>query len=196
MKKLIITAAIAFSAVAFNSAAEAQIRASVNINIGSQPDWGPVGYDQANYYYMPDIDTYYDVPSHQYVYLQNNRWIHAGNLPSRYSNYDVYNGYKVVVNQASPWNRADYYRSHYANYRGRHDQALIRDSRDEHYKNHWRGNNNDQYGNGNGNDGRLNNGRGNGNNGRYNNGHGNGNNGRGNGNRNHGRDNNRGHGHD
>jgi hypothetical protein len=146
MKKLIFAAALAFSCFAYQ-ASNAQIRASVNINIGSQPDWGPVGYDQANYYYMPDIDTYYDVPAHQYVYFQNNRWIRAASLPGRYSNYDLYNGYKVVVNQSNPWNRADYYRSQYASYRNRRGQAVIRDSRDSRYQNHWNGPGNNGRGN-------------------------------------------------
>jgi len=139
MKKIIITAAIFFSCIAYKSA-EAQI--SLSINIGSQPEWGPVGYDHADYYYMPDIDTYYDVPAHQYVYLENNTWVRRASLPARYSNYNVYNGYKVVVNEPSPWTHATTYRTKYANYRGRTGQTIIRDSRDVKYRNHWSNNNN------------------------------------------------------
>jgi hypothetical protein len=54
MKKIIITTAIFISLLSVK-AANAQV--SLNINIGSQPEWGPVGYDHADYYYMPDIDT-------------------------------------------------------------------------------------------------------------------------------------------
>ncbi|MES2061678.1 MAG: hypothetical protein V4456_07140 [Bacteroidota bacterium] len=138
MKKIIITAAIFFSCIAYKSA-EAQI--SLSINIGSQPEWGPTGYDHADYYYMPDIDTYYDVPAHQYVYLENNTWVRRASLPSRYSNYNVYNGYKVVVNEPNPWTHATTYRTKYANYRGRTGQTIIRDSRDVKYRNHWANNN-------------------------------------------------------
>jgi hypothetical protein len=35
---------------------------NVNVNIGSQPLWGPVGYEHVDYYYLPDIDSYYYVP--------------------------------------------------------------------------------------------------------------------------------------
>ena len=139
MKKVIITAAIFLSCIAYKSA-DAQI--SLSINIGSQPEWGPVGYDLADYYYMPDIDTYYDVPAHQYVYLENNSWVRRASLPPRYSNYNVYNGYKVVVNEPSPWTHATTYRTKYASYRGRTGQTVIRDSRDVKYRNHWAGNNN------------------------------------------------------
>jgi hypothetical protein len=138
MKKVIITAAIFLSCIAYKSAS-AQV--SLSINIGSQPEWGPTGYDHADYYYMPDIDTYYDVPAHQYVYLENNSWVRRASLPARYSNYNVYNGYKVVVNEPNPWVHATTYRTKYAGYRGRTGQTIIRDSRDVKYRNHWSNNN-------------------------------------------------------
>ena len=72
---------------------------SVNINIGAQPVWGPVGYDYVEYYYMPDIEVYYYVPTRRYVYLSNGNWIFAAALPSRYSYYNIYTGYKVVINE-------------------------------------------------------------------------------------------------
>lgn len=140
MKKLIFTAFILFACFSFKNA-QAQLSFSVGVNIGSQPDWGPVGYDHANYYYMPDIDGYYDVNAHQYIYLENNVWVHRGSLPDRYRNYDLYHGYKVVVNGRNPWTRDNVYRQRYSAYRGRHDQAVIRDSHDDRYRNHWHGDN-------------------------------------------------------
>ena len=137
MKKLLFTAVVVFGCLSFK-AATAQISISAGINIGSQPDWGPVGYDNAQYYYMPDIDAYYDVPRHQYVYNENNVWIHAGALPPRF-HFDRYHSYKVVVNQRNPWEHHADIRAKYAGFRGRHDQGLIRDSHDAHYQNHWRG---------------------------------------------------------
>ncbi len=141
MKKLILIAAIILGCLSIKTA-EAQVSVSLGLNIGSQPDWGPVGYDHADYYYMPDIDTYYDVPSHRYVYMENNVWVHRTYLPTRYANYDRYHGYKVVVNERNPWERHDVYRTRYATYRGRRDQVVIRDSRDERYRNHWHDNGN------------------------------------------------------
>ncbi|WP_221269207.1 hypothetical protein HDF18_14800 [Mucilaginibacter sp. X5P1] len=140
MKKLIFMAVILFSCLSFKFA-DAQVHFSVGINIGSQPEWGPVGYDHADYYYMPDIDSYYDVNAHQYVYFSNNVWVHSRGLPPRYSNYDVYHGYKVVVNQPQPWVHHSQIRAKYAQYRGRRDQVVIRDSHDDKYRNHWHGDN-------------------------------------------------------
>lgn len=130
MKKIIIILAILFSRFSFNTAT-AQLH--VNANIGAQPIWGPVGYDYAEYYYMPDIDTYYYVPGRKYVYLENGRWLSAPAVPSRYKSYDFYNGYKVVINEPTPYRNAVMYRTKYASYKGRHGQENIRNSNDSKY---------------------------------------------------------------
>lgn len=130
MKKLIITTAIALSFLTIQNAS-AQI--SLNINIGSQPAWGPVGYDHVDYYYMPDIDAYYDVPARQYVVYENNVWVHRRSLPTRYRSYNPYKSYKVVVNERNPWEHHTVVRNKYVTYKGRPSQVVIRDSRDVKY---------------------------------------------------------------
>jgi hypothetical protein len=135
MRKLIYTLAILLCC--FVKISNAQINVSLGVNIGSQPAWGPVGYDRADYYYLPDIGTYYSISTHQYVYYQNNRWIRTVSLPPTYSNYDVYSGYKVVINERDPWLRDNVYRTRYSKYKGKRDQLIIRDSRDEKYRDHW-----------------------------------------------------------
>ncbi|MES2004797.1 MAG: hypothetical protein V4450_09765 [Bacteroidota bacterium] len=158
MKKLILLFVL-FTAMVSQNKAGAQVRLNVNVNIGSQPVWGPVGYDHVDYYYMPDIDAYYYVPERRFIYLESNRWIFGASLPGRYRNYDLYGGYKVVVNEPRPWLRADVYRAKYAPYRGGRGprQVIIRDSHDNRYKNNGRSYN-DHEDNGNG----KNKGRGNG----------------------------------
>ncbi|MDB4903400.1 MAG: hypothetical protein JWQ63_2681 [Mucilaginibacter sp.] len=148
MRKFLFIAALFFGCLTIKIA-DAQVGIHVSVNIGSQPAWGPVGYSHVQYYYMPDIDAYYDVPAHQYVYYENNVWIHDGNLPPRYSNFDRYHSYKVVVNQRNPWERDADFRNRYAVYRGRRDQQIIRDSRDDRYRNHWNGDDNRRHDNGN-----------------------------------------------
>jgi hypothetical protein len=124
---------------------------SISLNIGSQPTWGPTGYDRADYYYLPDVESYYNVSNHQFIYLSNGHWVFSASLPGRYANYDLNSGYKVVVNRPRPYLNFNQDRVQYAKYRGYHGkQPVIRDSRDERY----RGNNHDNRGgnNGRGND--------------------------------------------
>jgi hypothetical protein len=54
-------------------------------------------------------------------------------LPNRYDNYDIYNGYKVVVNARTPYRRANTYRVKYARFKDNHNQHIIRDSHDSRY---------------------------------------------------------------
>ena len=124
-------------ALFLSSAINAQI--SININLGSQPVWGPTGYDYVNNYYLPDIDVWYNVPLHRFYYYEGNRWIYGSSLPSRFGNFDLYNSHKVVVNERQPWLHNDTYRQKYSSFKGRHDQQPIRDSKDSKYfvnKNH------------------------------------------------------------
>jgi hypothetical protein len=130
------------------NAINAQIRLS--FNIGLQPLWGPVGYDRVENYYLPEIDAYYNIESRQYTYIVNGRWISTMSLPYQYRNYDLYNGYKVVMNEPRPYLHYNSDRVKYAPYKNQHDQQPIRDSRDQKYfenKNHpqhneWRRNEN------------------------------------------------------
>ncbi len=128
MKKILLISAIALSTFSY----QAKSQVSVHINIGRQPVWGPVGYDYVDYYYLPDLDVYYDVPRGLFVYYDYGRWNFAASLPARYGRYDLYHSYKVVINDRDPWLRNSYYHSHYRSYRGRY-QPVIRDSRDNRY---------------------------------------------------------------
>ncbi|MDF2438423.1 MAG: hypothetical protein K0Q95_2799 [Bacteroidota bacterium] len=74
-----------------------QAQVSVNVNIGSPPQWGPAGYTDVRYYYLPDVEAYYDVQSSMFIYFGNGIWIHERYLPGPYRNYDLYGGYKVVM---------------------------------------------------------------------------------------------------
>ena len=116
-------------------AGSSQAQVSVRLNIGTPPQWGPSGYDNARYYYLPDIECYYDVPHSMFIYSSGNRWVHSRYLPARYRNYDLYNGYKVVMNDYrgnTPYYQFREHRRRYARgYRG-HEQRNIGQRRDDH----------------------------------------------------------------
>lgn len=115
MKKLLLIAVIG---IGFLAAAPAKAQVSLSVNIGLQPAWGPRGYDHVDYYYLPDVDAYYDVPSRNYVYVDGGSWVHRRYLPARYRGYDLYGGRKVVINSRNPWLRHNTYRTRYVtNYR-------------------------------------------------------------------------------
>ncbi|MFT3826340.1 MAG: hypothetical protein QM731_20625 [Chitinophagaceae bacterium] len=127
MKKLLVLSAIVLGSFIYTSA-NAQVKFSVNINIGSQPDWGPSGYNYAEYYYLPEIDAYYYIPKKQFIYQDRGSWIFANSLPSRFHNFDLYRSYKVVVNEPKPYNNNRMYQSKYGQFRNDHNQRVIRDN--------------------------------------------------------------------
>lgn len=133
MRKIFLTVMTAGLLVLLAAPLKAQVRFNLNVNISSQPVWGPVGYDRVQYYYLPEIDAYYYVPQHQFIYRQRGRWITSRYLPPRYRNYNLYRGYKVVINEDRPYLHDRDYREKYGSYRDRHDQQPIRDSRDPRY---------------------------------------------------------------
>jgi hypothetical protein len=115
------------------STLQAQVSVRFNINLDRQPLWGPTGYDYVEYYYFPDIEVYYNVTQHRYYYNERGRWIGRSRLPSHYRDFDLYNSYKVVVNDRTPYQNHSKYRDQYVSFKGRHDQQPIRDSRDSKY---------------------------------------------------------------
>lgn len=82
-------------ALAFTGTLSAQL--NIHVTTGSPPMWGPVGYSNVQYYYLPDVQAYYDIPSSRFIYYEGGSWVHRTYLPTRYRNYDLYNGYKVVL---------------------------------------------------------------------------------------------------
>ena len=118
---------VAFGIVLFcASAVQAQV--SVRFNLGVQPEWAPVGYEDSRYYYLPDVEAYYDVQNSMFIYYEGNSWIHRSYLPSRYRNYDLYHGYKVGMGNYrgnTPYYNHREYRARYANGHNRSVQRTI-----------------------------------------------------------------------
>jgi hypothetical protein len=149
MKKLV------FALVLFMSVFFAQAQVSISLNIGTPPSWGPEGNDNSRYYYLPDIDTYYDVAQRQYIYDNNGRWIRESRLPARYRQYDLYKGYKVVLNDYKGDTPNIYHNKHRENYpkgyhgkpqknRGNKPEKNNSDHRNENSKNYNGNSHNDK----------------------------------------------------
>ena len=109
-------------------AGAAQAQVSVRFNLGVQPQWAPVGYEDTRYYYLPDVEAYYDVDNSMFIYYEGSSWIHRSYLPSRYRNYDLYHGYKVGMRDYrgnTPYYNHRDYRTRYAHGRNRTVQRTI-----------------------------------------------------------------------
>jgi hypothetical protein len=101
---------------------------SVSVNIGSPPMWGPVGYTEVRYYYLPAVEAYYDIQSSVFIYYSGNTWVRRTYLPTRYRNYDLYSGYKVVLTDYhgnAPYGHFKEHKHNYSkNYRGNSQKTI------------------------------------------------------------------------
>lgn len=93
--------------------------ADIGINI-RLPFWAPAyeHVDRVRYYYLPDIECYYDVWNQEFAYLEDGNWMFAASLPPLYSWYDFNNPFVVVLdwNVHEPWMHHHFYLAHYPRY--------------------------------------------------------------------------------
>ena len=145
MKKFMLTSMVV-SAFLLTTRAEAQIRVNVDLNNG-RPSWGLPGNHSGDYYYLPEIDSYYDIPGRQFIYSDGRNWIHASQLPYAYRDYNLFGGYKVLINEPRPYLLADAYRQKYSRYYNTYRRPVIVDP-DHGYQNNYPNypnNRNDRY---------------------------------------------------
>ncbi len=108
--KLLISALLLFAAGAMHS------QVVVTATLGNPPPWGPAEGVGVRYYYIPDIQAYYDVSSSMYIYNSNGRWIHSANLPRAHRDYDLYGGHKVLLKDYHGERPYDNYKDHQRDY--------------------------------------------------------------------------------
>ncbi|MBW6491258.1 MAG: hypothetical protein K0B15_08715 [Lentimicrobium sp.] len=96
--------------------------------VGKPPLWGPAGYNNVQYYYLPDLESYYDVNNSRFIYYEGGTWVHRKYLPRQYRSYDLYSGYKVVMHDYrgnSPYAHFKEHKSKYARgYKGQEQKTI------------------------------------------------------------------------
>jgi hypothetical protein len=144
MKKIIVFIVICCAGLMCNT-----LYAQGRVNIVNQPLWGPVGYDYVEYYYIPEVDAYYNVPKRQYIYMDKGKWVTRASLPRQHKGYDMYGATKYVINEPKPYLKHNQYKDKYKPQGNNSRKHSIRDSKDQKYfvhKNHpehskWKSNN-------------------------------------------------------
>lgn len=165
MKKIYLTAA--FIAASFSIYQSASAQVSIHINLGgSRPQAQPIIYDNADeYYYYPDLNVYFNLASHRYMYMDGNHWLNATQMPVAYRNYNMNNMRRVSINQHDAYLQNDRHRQLYNNGRNEYARGPVNNNnRDRNFDNRGgKMQNNDRN-----NDNRSNNNRGDNRNSRYN----------------------------
>ncbi len=91
---------------------------SVNVNVGGPPAWAQAAPVDVQFYYLPDIEVYYDAPAQRYIHFNNGAWIHSVNLPNRYREYDLYQSHPVYLIDYIGKKPCAHYKQHKVKYKG------------------------------------------------------------------------------
>ena len=104
-------------------------------NRSVQPTWGPVGYHYVSFYYLPELDIYYDVNQKLFVYSNGTKWEYAQSLPKKYQTYNLYSTYKVVFqdDNIQPFTENKKHQRAYKQYRKDNSQVPIIATKDPRY---------------------------------------------------------------
>ena len=121
--KLIAVGLIIFASITLHA------QVSVNVNIGIAPAWATVGCAESDYYYLSDVEAYYNVRATQFIYYGSGRWIRSRYLPNHYRDYDLHRGHKVVLHNYHVSRPYTHFNSHKVMYYKGYD----RDHRDAGY---------------------------------------------------------------
>ena len=109
--RLLIKPIVVGMMILFSTTLQAQV--SINVNLGAAPVWIPQVQTGVRYYYLSDVDAYYDMNSSMFIVSNNGNWIHRRHLPERYRSYNLYNGRKVAVRNYcgnSPYAYSNYHK--------------------------------------------------------------------------------------
>lgn len=117
--KLIATGIILFAA-----ASTSQAQVSINVNVGApavvvRPAWIPQNHVNVDFYYLPDVQAYFDVNASLYVYLNNGNWCRSRYLPAHYRNYDLVHARRIALNGYHGSRPYTYYNCHNERYDNR-----------------------------------------------------------------------------
>lgn len=118
LKKWEVVAIVILSMISFNGCNTYRQGTYGSQTSYENPQWGPTYYDGTRYYYLPDIESYYDIYTREFIYLNRAQWIYSPYLPSIYPDYNLNNSFVVVVNSNiyQPWMHHQYYVSHFPRY--------------------------------------------------------------------------------
>jgi hypothetical protein len=135
MKQLVILSAIAAGSL-FISKANAQVSIQFGINIPTHRVYVPAPQppvveepayddndnvnvsDDDDYYYLPEVEAYYNVGAGCYYYNDGSRWVSCAYLPGAYHDYNWRTAVRYEVRASRPFMRHDYYRSRWGGYAG------------------------------------------------------------------------------
>ncbi len=116
---------------------QASAQFSLNVSLNSRPSYHNHYYHYENnvdYYYLPEIEAYFDNRNGFFIYYSSNGWTRSEFLPSYCRGYNIDNGVKIVLDYHGryPYSDFHYHKVKYCRPQKRHHDF---DDDDRNYKN-------------------------------------------------------------
>jgi hypothetical protein len=111
-----------------------QSQVSVNVNFGVPPVWAPADRIEVQYYYLPEVDVYYDVPAERFIYIRNGRWYRSAALPSKYRGYNLRGANIVYLTDYRGNAPYKFHKSHKVKYGNRGTVYVVKDTKHKGHK--------------------------------------------------------------
>jgi len=120
-----------------------QGQTEVKITFGTPPVWAPANRVETQYYYIPDVDAYYDVPQARFIYVENGKWVRNKALPYRYRNYNLRGGNIIYLTDYRGTSPYKFHKNHKIKYpkRGHSNKVYVvkKEKSKKHKKNSEKG---------------------------------------------------------
>lgn len=117
MKKLFLCAVI-LAVASFFTDASAQSKSNKDI----QPKWAQSDENYVEYYYIPEIATYYYVPRKQFIYQTNGIWSFSSSLPEVHRDFNLQRANKIVINEPGAYR---YFAEHKEKYSAKNGAVAV-----------------------------------------------------------------------
>lgn len=94
---------------------------SVSINLGTRPVYhAPQRYyydDNIDYYFLPEIEAYFDNREGLFIYFSSNRWVRSQNLPDYCGDFNIDRCQRIAIayHGNSPFGDFENHRNRYCN---------------------------------------------------------------------------------
>lgn len=117
-KESAVTALLMLSVMMFSGCAVYTETVPATVVTYENPQWAPPSISGVRYYYLPDIECYYDLSGGVFVFLNNGQWRFSRNISYIYPDFDLNRCYTIVldINVYRPWMHHQHYVSHYPRY--------------------------------------------------------------------------------
>ena len=124
LTKTALAALIGLLVLSNAPAARAQVR--VGVQLGA-PGWGPQVGPNMQYYYLPELNAYYDLYNRAYLFFDGYNWVSSYALPPAYAGLDPYQFHPVPLPYVGPqpWLYVQQYPQYVAPYRRYYRQPRV-----------------------------------------------------------------------